>query len=311
MSRSMNRIATLEKLGLPSSDLHNLPTSSKRFPDGCQFRIEIPDTENPEQLKRVVERSEQYGFTTHRVSEDSGITLLTNEELLEMAAIGKTAGIEVCLFIGPRAGYDTGGQVKAPVGGILGKRVRGMDQLRYSIENVQRAANAGIRSFLVADEGLLWVLNEMRKNGELPKESLFKVSFSVGQCNPASAKLLENLGAGTFNIPSDLTLAQIAAIRQAINIPIDMYLTTPGPGGGFVRMEEAHEIVRVGAPIYLKFGIPLTMNLFPAGEHVKPGLLSLTDEEVRLAKITVDLLHSRSPDLKASPKRKAEPGLPV
>jgi len=311
MSRPMNRIATLEKLGLPSSDLHNLPTSNKRFPDGGQFRIEIPDVENPEQLKRVVEKSKQYGFNTHRVSEDSGITLMTDEELLEMAAIGKTENIEVSLFIGPRAGYDTGGQVKAPVGGILGKRARGMDQLLYSIENVRRAANAGIRSFLVADEGLLWVLNEMRKNGELPEESLFKVSFSIGQCNPASAKLLENIGAGTFNIPSDLTLAQIASIRQTINIPIDMYITTPGPGGGFVRIEEAHEIVRVGAPIYLKFGIPLTMNLFPAGEHVKSALLSLTDEEMRLAKITIDLLRSRSPDLKASPKRKGEPGLPV
>jgi len=307
----MNPIATLKKLGLPSSDLHNLPTSNKRFSDGGQFRIEIPDVESPEQLKRVVEKAKQYGFDAHRVSEDSGITLMTNEELHEMATIGKAEGIEVCLFIGPRAGYDTGGQVKAPVGGILGKRARGMDQLLYCIENVRRAANAGIRSFLIADEGLLWVLNEMRKNAELPEESLFKVSFSVGQCNPASAKLLENIGAGTFNIPSDLTLAQIASIRQTISIPIDMYLTTPGPGGGFVRIEEAHEIVRVGAPIYLKFGIPLTMNLFPAGEHVKSALLSLTDEEMRLAKITIDLIHSRYPDLKASPKREGEPGLPI
>jgi len=307
----MNRIGTLEKLGLPSSDLHNLPTSKKRFPDGGQFRIEIPDTENPEQLKRVVERSRQYNFNAHRVSEDSGITLMTDEELHEMAAIGKAEGIEVSLFIGPRAGYDTGGQAKSPMGGILGKRARGMDQVVYAIANVRRAADAGIRSFLVADEGLLWVLNEMRKNDEIPKDSLFKVSFSIGQCNPASAKLLENLGGGTFNIPSDLTLAQIAAIRNAINIPIDMYVTTPGPGGGFIRIEEAHEIVRVAAPIYLKFGSPLTMNLFPAGEHVKAALLSLTDEEVRLAKITIDLIQSRDPNLKASPRRSAEPGIPI
>jgi hypothetical protein len=307
----MNRIATLEKLGLPAHDLHNLPTSSKRFPDGGQFRIELPDIENPEQLKRAVEKSKHYGFNVHRVSEDSGITLVTDEELREMAAVGRAEGIEVCLFIGPRAGYDIGGQAKSPAGGILGKRVRGMDQLVYAIENVQRAAGAGIRSFLVADEGLLWVLNEMRKNGELPKDSLFKVSFSVGQCNPASAKLLEDLGAGTFNIPSDLTLAQIASIRQAISIPIDMYITTPGPGGGFVRLEEAHEIVRVGSPIYLKFGSPLTMNLFPSGEHVKTGLLQMTDEEVRLAKIAIDLLRTRSPDFKVSPKRHGESGMPV
>ena len=307
----MKRIAALDRLGLPPGDLHNLPTSNKRFPDGGQFRIELPDIESSEQLKRVVERSKHYGFTVHRVSEDSGITLMTDAELRQMAEIGKTEGIEVCLFIGPRAGYDIGAQAKAQVGAILGKRVRGMDQILYSIENVRRAADAGIRSFLVADEGLLWILNEMRRNGELPKESLFKISFSVGQCNPASAKLLESIGAGTFNIPSDLSLAQIAAIRQAINIPIDMYLTTPGPGGGFIRIEEAHEIVRVGAPIYLKFGVPMTLNLFPSGDHVKSALIPFTDEETRLAKIATDLLHSRSPDLKVSPKRKAEPGIPV
>jgi hypothetical protein len=307
----MKRIAALDKLGLPAGDLHSLPTSNKRFPDGGQFRIELPDIESPEQLKRVVERSKHYGFTVHRVSEDSGITLMTDEEIRQMAEIGRTEGIEVCLFIGPRAGYDIGAQAKAQVGAILGKRVRGMDQILYSIENVRRAADAGIRSFLIADEGLLWILNEMRRSGELPKESIFKVSFSVGQCNPASAKLLESIGAGTFNIPSDLSLAQIASIRQAINIPIDMYLTTPGPGGGFIRIEEAHEIVRVGAPIYLKFGVPMTLNLFPSGEHVKSSLILFTDEEVRLAKIATDLLHSRSPDLKVSPKRKAEPGIPV
>lgn len=308
----MRKLAVFERLQLPSHDLYEHPSSQKTFPDGGQFRIEIPDVESPEQLKRVIETARLRGLTVHRVSQDSGITLLTDEEIKEMAAVGRSEGIEVSLFVGPRAGYDIGGQVKAPSGGILGKRVRGMDQLVYAVENVLRASDLGIRSFLIADEGLLMVLNDMRQNDELPRESIFKVSVSVGQSNPASAKLIEKIGGGTFNIPSDLTIAQISSIRSALDIPIDMYIVTPASFGGFVRIEEVGDIARVGAPVYLKFGITNPGNVFPAGEHVKPELLQMAEEEVRLAKLAVDKIGRSGYSLKASGKRgRSEPGIPV
>jgi hypothetical protein len=34
----------LESIGLPSGDLHALPTSDKRFADGAHYRVEIPST---------------------------------------------------------------------------------------------------------------------------------------------------------------------------------------------------------------------------------------------------------------------------
>ena len=40
----------LASIGLPSGDLHGLPTSHKRFPDGAQYRVEIPSTEGPRAL---------------------------------------------------------------------------------------------------------------------------------------------------------------------------------------------------------------------------------------------------------------------
>ncbi len=308
----MRKLAVFERLRLPPHELYELPSSQKTFPDHGQFRIEIPDVESPEQLKRVIEASRSRGVTVHRVSQDSGITLLTDEEIKEMAAQGKSEGIEVSLFVGPRAVYDIGGQVKAPSGGILGKRVRGMDQLVYAVENVLRASELGIRSFLIADEGLLMVLNDMRQNDELPREGIFKVSVSVGQSNPASASLIQKIGGGTFNIPSDLTLAQIASIRSAIDIPIDMYIVTPASFGGFIRIEEAGEIARVGAPVYLKFGITNPGNVIPAGEHVKPELLQMAEEEVRLAKLALDTIGRGGYSLKASGKRsQSEPGIPV
>ena len=40
----------LSKLGLPPGDAFDLPTSAKRFPDGAQYRVEIPSVEGPRVL---------------------------------------------------------------------------------------------------------------------------------------------------------------------------------------------------------------------------------------------------------------------
>jgi len=53
--------------------------------------------------------------------------------------------------------------------------------------------------------------------------------------NPASALLLQTLGADTINIPSDLTIPQITAMRAALNVPIDFYVEAPDNIGGFLR----------------------------------------------------------------------------
>jgi hypothetical protein len=37
----------LNQLGLPPGDAYDLPTSAKRFPDGAQYRVEIPSVEGP------------------------------------------------------------------------------------------------------------------------------------------------------------------------------------------------------------------------------------------------------------------------
>ena len=39
--------AFLQSLGLPAGDLNELPTSPKRFPDGAQYRVEIPSYAAP------------------------------------------------------------------------------------------------------------------------------------------------------------------------------------------------------------------------------------------------------------------------
>jgi hypothetical protein len=280
----------LRTLGLPEGDAHDLPTSSKRFPDGAQYRIEIPSTEGPNALAAIIEDAERYGITIHRISQGSGMMLQTDEEVLEMNDLARTRGMEVSLFARPNAAWDVGAMSRASGGGSVAPRLRGQDQLVYAIEDVRRACELGIRSVLVADDGLLWVLNEMRSAGELPRDLQFKVSVMMGSANPASIKLLEKAGADTINIPTDLSLAQIAAIRQVIDLPLDIYVESPDDLGGFVRLYEIPEIVRVAAPVYIKFGLRNAPNIYPCGSHLEATAIGLTRERVRRAKLGLTIL---------------------
>src|SRR3954452_19847311 len=95
----------LKKLGLPESDAHSLPTSEKRFPDGAQYRVEIPSVEGPACLAAVVSEGQRLGVTIHRASQGSGVFLHTDLELDEMARIAAEAPLEVSLFARPSAGW--------------------------------------------------------------------------------------------------------------------------------------------------------------------------------------------------------------
>jgi hypothetical protein len=88
----------LRSIDLPPGDLNELPDSTKRFPDGAQYRIEIPSTEGPRCLEAVLEEAARHDVTIHRISQGSGVFLLTDEELDEMARIAAEARVEISLF---------------------------------------------------------------------------------------------------------------------------------------------------------------------------------------------------------------------
>ena len=100
----------LERLKLPSQDNHALEPSKDRFPDGGQYRLEIPSVEGPRVFREVLAAAKDLRVPIHRVSQGSGVLLLTNDEVSEMARIGADQRIEVCLFVGPRATFETGAQ---------------------------------------------------------------------------------------------------------------------------------------------------------------------------------------------------------
>jgi hypothetical protein len=299
----------LERLGLPPGDAHGLPTSTKRFPDGAQYRVEIPSTESPASLAAIVEEADRLGVRVHRISQGSGVFMQTDDEIRAMSAIARERRMEISLFARPNAGWDISAMARTPAGGVVVPRLRGQEQLVYAIEDVRHACELGIRSVLVADEGALWVLDEMRKAGELPADLQFKISVMMGSANPASVRLLERLGASTFNLPTDLTLAQIAAIRQAVDIPLDIYVEAPDNVGGFVRLYEIPEIVRVAAPVYVKFGLRNAPDIYPAGSHLEATSVALSRERVRRARLGLDLLHRYYPE--ATTSELGAPGLAV
>jgi hypothetical protein len=277
-------------MGLPPGDLHSLPSSAKRFPDGAQYRVEIPSTESPAALAAIIEEAERYSLIIHRVSQGSGVMLLTDDEIREMARLAQAQGMEVSLFARPNAAWDTGAMTVASAGKTVSPRLRGQDQLVHCLEDVRRAAALGIRSVLLADEGALWIASEMRQAGMLPKNMQFKISVMMASANPAAIRLMERLGADTYNIPTDLTLAQIATIRQTIDIPLDIYVEVPDDLGGFVRLYEIPELVRIAAPVYLKFGLRNAPNIYPVGKHIESVSIALSRERVRRARIGLDLL---------------------
>lgn len=300
----------LSKLKLPGADNYALQPSKKRFADGGQYRIEIPSVEGPRVFREVLAAAKELKVPIHRVSQGSGIMLLTRSEISEMARIGADQKIEVCLFIGPRATFETGGQTAATAGKVIGLQHRGADQLVYAIEDVRRACELGIRSVLPADIGLIWVLNEMKKKGELPKNLVLKSSVTLPAANPATAKLFESAGVSTMNIPTDLSAAQIGAIRQAVEIPIDTYIEVPDNFGGFIRYYEMPQLVRVAAPMYFKFGLRNAPDIYPSGFHLDDLAVKMGRERVRRAHIALELMARYAPEVKMSPLGSRDLGIP-
>jgi hypothetical protein len=293
----------LESIGLPPGDLLGLPGSAKRFPDGASFRIEIPSTEGPRCLEAVLEEAARREVPVRRVSQGSGGFLLTDEELDEMARMAADARIEVSLFAQPTAGWGPSAAARTEGGAVVASASHGQEGIVFALEDIRRSAAHGIRSVLITDVGLLAAFHAMREAGVLPRDMQAKMSVAFPTTNPSTARVLVGLGANTLNVSSDLSLAQIAAIRAAVDVPIDFYIESPDNLGGFVRLYELPELIRVAAPVYVKFGLRNAPNLYPFGTHLEQTAVALSRERVRRAQLAMEMLERAG-----AAKETSEPG---
>lgn len=271
--------------------------SAYRFPDNAQVRIEIPSVENPTALRAVVEEAQRHQIPVHRISQGSGAMLLSKAELVTMARIGADEGLEVNLFVGPREEFGVGGGVRSPDGALLNGRLRGMDHLRYAVEDIWRAVDAGIRGFLIADTGLLEILRDMVANKELPTSIVWKVSAVLAPSNPVAFRQLVEFGGTTINVPSDMNLTELSEIRTISGAPIDLYVEAPDAMGGMVRGNELAELVTVASPLYAKFGLRNARAVYPAGLQVMDDVVANVREKVRRAALSLETMADVAPEI--------------
>ncbi len=284
----------LKKVGI--GETFNDFESEKRFKDGGQYRFEVPGIQSPKTMNALLKESVKNNIFIHRVTQTKGIMMLSDDEIKEMVNLAINYGCELFLSVGPRATYDTSATVHTKEGSRIGYRLRGYDNLVYAIEDVKRACSLGIRGILLYDEGLLWVLDKMRKAGELPLNVHFKLSAHAGHCNPASAILLEKIGLNSLNPVRDLQIPMIAAIRNSIDIPIDLHTENPKSTGGFIRHYEVPAFIKVASPVYLKTGGSVAAN------HNWDTTEKEAIARVKQVKLVKRVIDEYSPDAIPSPK---------
>ncbi len=294
----------LKKLGLPPGDLFDMPSSPARFPDGAAFRIEVPTVNTAAAVEALLDTACKNNIVINRVTETYGMFRHTRDELKAYCRMCAQYGAELLLSVGPRATYDTGATVLSPQGVRISYRLRGMEQVLRGVEDIKRGYDLGCRGFLIYDEGMLWLVGQMRRDGALPRDIIFKTSAHLGHCNPCSFRLLESLGADSINPVRDLQIPMIAALRAAVKIPIDVHTDNPPGSGGFIRVYEAPEIVRVAAPVHCK-----------TGNSVVAAHGSLTSaSEAKLmadqASIVVEMVNKYYPELTQSPQGSPDLHLP-
>ena len=278
--------------------------SDKTFEDGGQFRFEVPGIQSPKTMKTLLDEAQNQNIVIHRVTQTKGIMLLSDEEIIEMVDLAKEYGCELFLSVGPRATYDTSATVHTKEGSRIGYRLRGYDNLLYAIEDVKRAAGFGVRGILLYDEGLLYALNQMRLEGELPKNLHFKISAHAGHGNPASAKLLESIGLDSLNPVRDLQIPMLASIRNAIDIPIDLHTENPKSTGGFIRHYEVPKFIEVASPVYLKTGGSVAAN------HNWDTTEKEAIARIKQVKLVERMIKRYAPDAVMSPKNSNDLAIP-
>ncbi len=305
MSDVLNKIRNfMEKQGIPGRDGYDLAASGKAFADGANFRIEIAGVERATTMASMIKEADRRNIVIHRaIAAVGGSTYCDFAELKDMAQMAKDAQIEVIMTVGHRKGWDTGAKEMATSEGQMqGFRLRGSDNISFHIADIMRNIEAGFRGFLVYDEGVLFILNKMREQGLIPKETIFKFSVFGGYCSAAGAKVVESMGANSLNPISDVSLPILSSIRKAVNIPLDIYTIIVNSFGGNFRGYECPEIAKVASPCYFKFE-PGTSE----GDIYMPWVTEewhagFIKEKVKIAAIVMELMERHAPEMKTSPK---------
>ncbi|BBY84982.1 hypothetical protein [Mycolicibacterium tokaiense] len=299
----VNGAGILASQGLLSADDYTLASSTASFDDGGKYRLEISGVERLSTLEVLLDEAAKQDVFIHRIiAFGGGTTLLNTSELRDVGTLAAENGIELIAVPGPRTGWDTGRQALSTEGQAGGRRVRGLDNIRYLLDDYLRIFSTGIRGVLVWDEGVLDILNKARDAGHIPADAKFKISVYAGHANPASIKILQELGADSVNPVGDLSRPMLGAIRRNVDVPLDVWAETFESFGGMNRLWEAGDIARVAGPVYFKIE-PGESEAVMYNGWVRPEFHEeLIRHKVRHAAILNELVATSTPDVAVSPR---------
>lgn len=138
--------------------------------------------------------------------------------------------------------------------------------------------------------------------GHIPADAKFKISVYAGHANPASIKILQELGADSVNPVGDLSRPMLGAIRRNVDVPLDVWAETFESFGGMNRLWEAGDIARVAGPVYFKIE-PGESEAVMYNGWVRPEFHEeLIRHKVRHAAILNELVATSTPDVAVSPR---------
>jgi hypothetical protein len=158
---------------------------------------------------------------------------------------------------------------------------------------------------------LLLLTKKLKEKNILPKDFVVKCSVQMMASNPVSLRIMQDLGADTYNLPTALSLPKLAAIRQAVDIPLDLYIEVPDNFGGFIRHYEIPEFIRILAPVYIKFGLRNHPDVYPSGKQWEATNISLCQERVHRAALGLQMVQRYCPEAITSAPGAAGLGIPV
>ena len=115
--------------------------------------------------------------------------------------------------------------------------------------------------------------------------------------NPVSLRQLEQLGGSTVNVPSDVTLGQLAEMRAVSSVPIDLYVEAPDGLGGVVRGHETADLIAAAAPMYVKLGLRNARPLYPSGVHIAGDAAAIGREKVHRAQVALEWIRRSGREL--------------
>ena len=141
--------------------------STARFADGVRYRIEIPSVEGPDVMRAVLDEADARGVPVRRVSQGSGVMMLTDVELDEMAATRSRPRDRGVAVPRPARCLGYGRAVHPHVGRRCHRAGHGRCRAVQSPKYVA-VSNTASGRFSSADVGALATLGSMRAAGDLP-----------------------------------------------------------------------------------------------------------------------------------------------